>query len=120
MPDHAMDDQFKVPPGMAIGQLRGRLLHRSFTGLEQLEDKFNRHSSSRARERQAQAVLARRAAPPVRASPFYFLNQYLRRGLWRAGWYGFAVANIAAHGRWLSDARCWKSICANREARTKD
>jgi len=27
------------------------------------------------------------------------------RGMWGGGLYGFAVANIAAHGRWLKDAK---------------
>ena len=49
-PDHAMDDQIKPPPGMRIGHLKARLLHRSFTGLEQLQEKFNRHSTGVARD----------------------------------------------------------------------
>lgn len=104
MPDHAMDDQFKPPPGMKIGHLKARLLHHSFTGLEQLEEKFNRHSSSAARAGKLRPFwyLALRL---TLAKPIYFLNHYLKRGLWRAGWYGFAISNIAAHGRWLKDAK---------------
>jgi glycosyltransferase involved in cell wall biosynthesis len=103
-PDHAMSDQFKVPDGVRVGHLRGRLLHYSFTELAQLEDKFNRHSSAAARDNKLKPfwLVALRL---VFAKPLYFLNQYVRRGLWRAGWYGFAVANIAAHGRWLKDAK---------------
>jgi glycosyltransferase involved in cell wall biosynthesis len=118
-PDHAMDDQFKVPPGVRIGHLRGLLLHRSFTELAQLEDKFNRHSSASARDGKLKPfwLVALRL---LLAKPLYFLNQYARRGLWRAGWYGFCVANIAAHGRWLKDAKMMEIHLRNRAARKKD
>lgn len=114
IPDHAMDDQIKPPTGMQLGHLKGRLLHRSFTELAQLEDKFNRHSSAAARDTKLKPlwlVMLRL----LFAKPFYFLNQYLRRGLWRAGWYGFAVANIAAHGRWLKDAKMLEIHLRKRE-----
>jgi hypothetical protein len=39
------------------------------------------------------------------APPVYFLRQYLFRGLWRAGLYGFAFAGITTFGRWLRDAK---------------
>jgi glycosyltransferase involved in cell wall biosynthesis len=103
-PDHPMDDQFRVPAGLTVGRLKGRLLHRSFTELAQLEEKFNRHSSASARDKRLKPFW-QVAVRLLAAKPFYFLNQYLRRGLWRAGWYGFAVAEIAAHGRWLKDAK---------------
>ena len=50
------------------------------------------------------------------ARPFYFVNHYVRRGLWREGWYGFAVANIAAHGRWLKDAKMLEIYLRRRDA----
>lgn len=103
IPDHAMDDQIKPPPGMTIGHLRARLLHRSFTGLEQLETKFTRHAASGARDSKLKPLWLVQLRL-LFAYPLYFLNQYVRRGLWRAGWYGFCVAGIAAHGRWLRDA----------------
>ncbi len=103
-PDHANWDQFQVPAGVRVGKLRAPLLHYSFRDLAQLEDKFNRNSTGRARDTKLKpfwlCVLRM-----LFAKPLYFLNQYVRRGLWRAGWYGFAVANIAAHGRWLKDAK---------------
>lgn len=103
-PDHAMADQFKTPRGMKVGRLRGRLLHYSFVELAQLEDKFNRHSSASARDNELKPFWLA-ALRMLLARPIYFLNHYLRRGLWRAGWYGIAVAGIAAHGRWLKDAK---------------
>jgi glycosyltransferase involved in cell wall biosynthesis len=114
IPDHAMDDQFKLPAGMRIGHLKARLLHHSFTELAQLQEKFNRHSSAAARDTKLKPfwLLAVRL---LFGKPFYFLNQYLRRGLWRAGWYGYAVANIAAHGRWLKDAKMLEIHLRRRE-----
>jgi glycosyltransferase involved in cell wall biosynthesis len=118
-PDHANWDQFKVPDGMRVGRLRAPLLHYSFRDLAQLEDKFNRNSSGRARDTKLKpfwlCVLRM-----LFAKPFYFLNQYVRRGLWRAGWYGFAVAEIAAHGRWLKDAKMVEIHLRRRENQNAD
>ncbi|MEZ5996960.1 MAG: glycosyltransferase family 2 protein [Hyphomonadaceae bacterium] len=117
-PDSAAWDQFKVPPGVRVGRLRAPLLHVSFRDLAQLQDKFNRSSSGRANDAELKPF-AWVAARLVFARPFYFLDQYLRRGLWRAGWYGFAVANIAAHGRWLKDAKMMEVHLKRREAARK-
>lgn len=103
-PDHPNWDQFKVPNGIRVGRLRAPLIHYSFRDLAQLEDKFNRNSSGRARDTKLKPFWLA-CLRMVLGKPFYFLNQYVRRGLWRAGWYGFAVAEIAAHGRWLKDAK---------------
>lgn len=112
-PDHPNWDQFKTPDGVRVGRLYAPLLHYSFRDLAQLEDKFNRNSSGRARDTALKPfwVCVLRM---LLGKPFYFLNQYARRGLWRAGWYGFAVANIAAHGRWLKDAKMVEIHLRNR------
>jgi hypothetical protein len=117
-PDHANWDQFKIPPGVKVGRLRAPLIHYSFRDLAQLEDKFNRNSSGRARDTALRPLLVV-ALRLVVAKPFYFLNQYVRRGLWRAGWYGFAVANIAAHGRWLKDAKMMEMHLKARAAKRR-
>ena len=85
-------------------RLRSPLLHYSFNDLSHLEDKFNRNSSGRARDTKLRPfwIVALRL---IFGEPLYFLNQYLRCGLWQGGSYGFAVARIAAHGRWLKDAK---------------
>lgn len=103
-PDDAMADQFKPPAGMKVGRLRARLLHHSFTDLAQLAHKFNRHSSDSANTNRLKPfwVVATRM---IIGKPIYFVNHYIRRGLWRAGWYGLAVSGISAHGRWLKDAK---------------
>ncbi len=114
-PDHANWDQFQVPAGVRVGKLRAPLLHYSFRDLTQLEDKFNRNSTGRARETKLRPLWLV-ALRMLVAKPFYFFNQYIRRGLWRAGWYGYAVANIAAHGRWLKDAKMLEIHLRNRKS----
>jgi glycosyltransferase involved in cell wall biosynthesis len=115
-PDHPNYDQFEAPSGMAIGRLRAPLIHYSFRDLAQLEDKFTRNSAGRARNTKLKPLWLLQLRV-LYGKPFYFLNQYLRRGLWRAGWYGFAVANIAAHGRWMKDALMMEIHLRNRQAR---
>jgi glycosyltransferase involved in cell wall biosynthesis len=116
-PDHPNWDQFKVPAGVKVGHLRAPLLHHSFRDLAHLEDKFNRNSSGRARDTKLRPfwLVALRL---LLARPLYFLNQYIRRGLWRGGWYGFMVANIAAHGRWLKDAKMMETHLRERNKKT--
>jgi glycosyltransferase involved in cell wall biosynthesis len=103
-PDHPNWDQFQLPPGVRAKRLRAPLLHYSFRDLAQLEEKFNRNSSGRARDTKLKPMWLC-GLRMLFAKPFYFLNHYVRRGLWRAGWYGLAAAEIAAHGRWLKDAK---------------
>jgi glycosyltransferase involved in cell wall biosynthesis len=103
-PDHPNWDQFEVPKGVRVGALCEPLMHHSFQDLAQLEDKFNRNSTGRANDtalKPLPVVLLRM----LFGGPFYFFNQFFRRGLWGAGCYGYAVAKIAAHGRWLKDAK---------------
>jgi glycosyltransferase involved in cell wall biosynthesis len=115
-PDHPNWDQFKTPPGVRVGRLKAPLIHHSFRDLAQLEDKFNRNSSGRARDTELRPFWIC-AARMLFARPIYFLNHYIRRGLWRAGWYGVAVASIAAHGRWLKDAKMVEIHLRRREGK---
>lgn len=117
--DHAGWDQLVLPEGMTIGKFRSPILHCSFRDLHQLNEKFNRSSSSRASDTKLKPfwLVALRL---VFARPFYFFHHYVMRGLWQEGWYGFAVANIAAHGRWLKDAKMMEVHLRNREARRRD
>ncbi len=103
-PDHEAWDQFVVPAGMKTGRMRAPLLHYSFADLTQLAGKFNAASARRAHSARLKplwVVTLRVLAAP----PFYFLRFLIGRGLWRGGLYGYCVAGIAAHGRWLRDAK---------------
>lgn len=116
--DHAGWDQLEIPPGMSVGKFKGVLFHVSFTGLEQLQEKFNRTSSSRAKNSKLKPFW-QSALRMVFGRPFYFFHHYVMRGLWRAGWYGFASADIAAHGRWLKDAKMVEIHLRNRDAKQR-
>jgi glycosyltransferase involved in cell wall biosynthesis len=118
-PDHPNWDQFQVPSGMRVERLSAHLHHYSFRDLAQLEEKFNRNSSGRARDTKLKPFWYV-AVRLLFARPFYFINHYLFRGLWRAGWYGLAVAGIAAHGRWLKDAKMMEIHLRNRERKSRD
>ena len=111
-------DQLEIPDGMQVGELKNRLLHYSFGDLAQLEAKFNRSSSSRADDT-ALKPFWQVALRLVFARPFYFFHHYVMRGMWQGGWYGFAVANICAHGRWLKDAKMMEVHLKRREAARK-
>ena len=39
------------------------------------------------------------------APPFYFLKAYIGRNMWSLGLYGYAIAGMHAHGRWLRDIK---------------
>ena len=104
MPDHKAWDQLSIPPEMAAGQLSGPLLHHNFTDIAHMVGKLNSWSSLGAREGRLKPVYA--VIPRLLfAFPFYFLQHYALRGLWRAGFYGFAIAMTGAFGRWLRDAK---------------
>ena len=113
--DHAGWDQLEIPSGMSIGKFNAPILHRSFRDLHQLTDKFNRNSSSRANDTALKSFwyVGLRVCC---ARPFYFFHHYIMRGMWRGGWYGLAVANIAAHGRWLKDAKMLEIHLRKRQA----
>lgn len=103
-PDHPAWDQFDVPPGVEVGRIKEPLMHYSFRDLEHLASKLNHWSGISARESKLKPfwwVFLRVLA----ARPVYFLKQYLGRGLWRAGYYGVAVAGLSAYGRWLRDIK---------------
>lgn len=114
-PDHAAWDQLDIPAGMKIGKLRSPILHYSIADLGHLAQKFNTVSGVHAGEAKLKPFWIA-AARMLLAEPFYFFKHYIMRGLWRAGWYGFAVAKIAAHGRWLKDAKMVEIHLRKREA----
>ena len=49
-------------------------------------------------------------------TPLYFLRFYLGRSLWRGGLYGYVMAAMAAHGRWLRDAKMLEKHLQRRDA----
>ena len=113
MPDHAAWDQFKPPSKEKAGRLQGALLHYSFTGVDHIIRKLNRATSTRGKE----ADLKPLPLIIVRiffAFPFYFLKEYILRGLIKGGVYGFIFSFSLAFGRWMTDVKMYE-----RHMRTK-
>jgi glycosyltransferase involved in cell wall biosynthesis len=117
MPDHKAWDQLQIPDGLSAGKLTGALYHFSFRDLAHNVEKQNRASTMMARDgkRKSPANLRVRI---VFALPFYFMKYYAFRGLWRAGFYGFAVAVISAFGRWLRDVKLFEAYLLAKAADT--
>ena len=117
--DHAGWDQLEIPAGMQVGKFKNPILHCSFADLAQLEAKFNRSSSSRAADTDLKPFW-QVALRLTFARPFYFFHHYIMRGMWRGGWYGLAVANVCAHGRWLKDAKMMEVHLKRRETKNRN
>ena len=118
-PDHKEWDQFDVPVGVPVGRLSGELLHHSYRDFAHIAEKLNRISTNRAlKGRQSgRTVVALRV---LFALPFYFIKHLVFRGLFRGGIYGFAIAGIAAHGRWLRDAKMYERLLVYRARKAEE
>ena len=118
-PDHKEWDQFDVPVGVPVGRLSGELLHHSYRDFAHIAEKLNRISTNRAlKGRQSgRTVVALRV---LFALPFYFIKHLVFRGLFRGGIYGFAIAGIAAHGRWLRDAKMYERLLDDRARKAEE
>lgn len=112
-PDHKAWDQFEVPHGVQVGRLSAPLFHHSFRDLAHVLTKLNRTSTVRATETHKRWCLEV-GLRVLFAFPFYFLKHYLKRGLFRAGIYGAALASILAYGRWMRDAKMYEQLLLDR------
>lgn len=106
-PDHEAWDQFTIPRDVAVGRLNEAIVHYAFDGVEDFAAKLNRHSGVRA------CALPLKSGPWLAARivfgmPFYFLKKYVLQQYFRGGVYGFALALLSAHGRWLRDVKMWE------------
>ena len=106
-PAHAAWDQFDIPDGVSVGELKEPILHYAFTGAEHLIDKLNRNSSARARELEPKSmpILILRIFFGL---PFYVAKRYLLDGLFRGGVYGFAFSMMSGYGRWMRDVKMFE------------
>lgn len=113
MPDHAAWDQLELPKKTKVVKLDGSLYHYSFPNIEHMVTKLNIGSGRRAKNTKLKPypwVVTR----VLLAFPFYFIKHYLKKGLWRAGLYGFCISIVAAYGRWLRDVKMLEIHYKNR------
>jgi len=116
MPDHGIWDQLELPKSVKPGRIEGPLLHESFSGIAQQAHKLNRGSSVRAREAKLKSKWSL-TLRVIGAMPIYFARHYFIKGLWRAGVYGYAIAWLAAYGRWLRDVKMLETHYARAQGR---
>jgi len=103
-PAHKAWDQPIVPETVKLPTLDGVILHHSFANLTDLHSKLNRVSTNRAVEGKPRSLNVLRLRV-IFLLPLFFLKNYILRGMWRAGTYGFAFALSLAYARWLRDAK---------------
>ncbi len=104
IPDHKAWDQLQLGADVAVGALEGGLMHHSFRDFEQYVAKWNRVSTVRAAETKLRSLRALKLRM-LFGPPFYFARHYFLRGLWRAGFYGFAIARAVSFGRFMRDVK---------------
>ncbi len=104
IPDHKAWDQLELPSHTRVGALDGALMHHSFRDFEQYVAKWNRVSTVRARETKLRPLWMLKLRM-IFGPPVYFLRHYFLRGLWRAGFYGFAIARAVSFGRFMRDVK---------------
>ena len=100
MPAHGAWDQFRIPPGLRVRRLDGPLLHHAFDDIGHL----SRKQGSAMVRRAGHLEDGRRPSMALRVwfgLPVFFLRNYLLRGQWREGRYGFLFALTAAYNHWL-------------------
>ncbi len=100
MPAHGAWDQFRIPAGLRVRSLDGALLHRAFDDIGHL----NRKQASAMVRRVRFLDDGGRAGTALRVRfglPVFFLRNYLLRGQWREGRYGFLFALATAYNHWL-------------------
>lgn len=114
MPEHKAWDQLEGVDKKRIPQVEGPLIHHAFHDLGHAMEKMNRVSTVRAHEGKMKSLTELRLRL-VFGFPIYFLKQYLFRGAWRGGWYGFALAAVLCHSRWLRDAKMYEARTARKD-----
>ena len=107
MPAHGAWDQFRIPAGLRVRRLRGPLLHHAFEDIAHLSRKQGSAMARRVRFLDGD----RRPAVAIRVwfgLPVFFLRNYLLRGQWREGRYGFLFALTTAYNHWLRYAMLYE------------
>ena len=113
IPAHGAWDQFRIPAGLRVRRLEGPLLHYAFDDVGHLSRKQG--SAMVRRVRFLDDGRRRPVALRVRFGlPVFFLRNYLLRGQWREGRYGFLLALTTAYNHWLRYAMLYERRLAGR------
>ncbi|MEL6598007.1 MAG: glycosyltransferase family 2 protein [Pseudomonadota bacterium] len=104
MPEHKAWDQLQGIDEKKLRLLKGPLIHHGHRNLAQVVAKMNSVSTVRARETRKRPLWELRLRI-VLGGPVYFLKQYVQKGGWRGGMYGFALCCILSWARWLRDVK---------------
>ena len=100
IPAHGAWDQFEIPDGLAVRRLGGKLLHHAFDDIAHLSRK--QAANEVRRFRHLDRGRGRSAALKVYFGlPWFFFRDYVLRGRWRAGAYGFMFCLTTAYNHWL-------------------
>jgi len=111
-PAHKAWDQPEVSENVKLPTLKGVILHYSFANLADLHSKLNRVSTNRAVDCKPRSLHVLRFRV-IFLLPLFFLKNFILRGMWRAGTYGFSFALSLAYARWLRDAKALEIAMIN-------
>ena len=100
-------DQFEIPADLPVRRLRGHILHHAFDDIAHLSSKQANHEFRRLQfiDQQSGSSVALRVYFGL---PFFFVKNYLLRGRWRAGAYGFMFCIATAYNHWLRYAMLYE------------
>lgn len=93
-------------PGSATGEVRSKLLHNTYTSLDQYFEKFNRYSRWWADQNYARGRRGS-VAPVLFKPPARFVSMYLLRGGFLDGAHGLLLACLAAASVMAKYVRLW-------------
>jgi glycosyltransferase involved in cell wall biosynthesis len=104
--DNLVHEHVEVTSG-AIGEVKNRLLHYTYTSLDQYFEKFNRYSRWWAEQNFAKGRRGS-AAAVVFKPPARFVSMYFLKGGFRDGAHGLVLACLAAGSVMAKYARLWE------------
>lgn len=106
-PDHPAWDQLQMPKGFRAKRLEGKIIHHSFGDFDQYMAKWNGSSTKQARGAKLKPLWLLKLR--MIFGPFaYFFKHYVLRGLWKGGFYGYAIARGVSFGRWMRDVKMYE------------
>ena len=119
MPAHGAWDQLNIPDGFRVRRLNGALLHYPFEDIAHLSRK---QGAAEAR-RVGHLGDGRRTGTVLKVYfglPIFFFRNYVLRGRWREGGYGFLLSLTTAYNHWLRYAMLYEQRLKRRPSGEDD